>query len=62
MLFNSLDGLQASKYIFIPDGVNSFQIQSEVDAMSMRQVFLSACRFFFVNLYANLIYQYLVVS
>ena len=39
MLFNSLEGLKASKYVFIPDGVNSFQIQSEVDAMSMRQVF-----------------------
>jgi len=37
MLFNSLEGLKASKYVFIPDGVNSFQIQSEVDAMSMRQ-------------------------
>jgi len=37
MIFNSMDKLQAKKYVFLPDGMNGFSVQSEVDAMQFRQ-------------------------
>ncbi|KAF6040876.1 KIF23 [Bugula neritina] len=37
MVFNSIKGVQAMKYVFMPDKQNGFNIQSEADAMLWRQ-------------------------
>ncbi|KAL5019545.1 hypothetical protein ScPMuIL_002437 [Solemya velum] len=37
VLFNSIGGLQAKKYVFKPDKMNGFEIQTEADAMMERQ-------------------------
>ncbi|XP_033725616.1 kinesin-like protein KIF23 isoform X2 [Pecten maximus] len=37
VLFNTIEGLQAKKYVFKPDRMNSYEVQSEVDAMMERQ-------------------------
>lgn len=37
VLFNSIQDLQAKKYVFRPDRANSFDVQSEADAMIERQ-------------------------
>uniref|UniRef100_H2YQY5 Kinesin-like protein n=1 Tax=Ciona savignyi TaxID=51511 RepID=H2YQY5_CIOSA len=37
MLFNSITAVQASKYVFVPDGMNGFHVQSEADALLEKQ-------------------------
>ncbi|XP_077996675.1 kinesin-like protein KIF23 [Glandiceps talaboti] len=37
VLFNSIDDLQAKKYVFKPDRMNGFDVQTETDAMVERQ-------------------------
>ncbi|ESO95063.1 hypothetical protein LOTGIDRAFT_117487, partial [Lottia gigantea] len=37
VLFNSIDDYQVKKYVFKPDRMNSFEVQTEVDAMLERQ-------------------------
>ncbi|XP_025084213.1 kinesin-like protein KIF23 isoform X2 [Pomacea canaliculata] len=37
VLFNSIQDLQAKKYVFRPDKLNGFEVQSEADAMLERQ-------------------------
>ncbi|KAK7497855.1 hypothetical protein BaRGS_00010989, partial [Batillaria attramentaria] len=37
VLFNSIADLQAKKYVFRPDRMNGFEVQTEVDAMLERQ-------------------------
>ena len=37
MIFNSIAGAQASKYVFVPDGMNGFEVQSEAAAMLQKQ-------------------------
>ncbi|VDI65837.1 kinesin family member 23 [Mytilus galloprovincialis] len=37
VLFNSISGLQAKKYVFKPDRMNGFEIQTDADAMMERQ-------------------------
>ncbi|XP_021341176.1 kinesin-like protein KIF23 isoform X5 [Mizuhopecten yessoensis] len=37
VLFNSIEGLQAKKYVFKPDRMNGYEVHSEVDAMIERQ-------------------------
>ncbi|XP_067941465.1 kinesin-like protein KIF23 [Watersipora subatra] len=37
MVFNSIKGVQATKYVFMPDRQNGFNVQSEADAMYERQ-------------------------
>ncbi|KAK4026155.1 Kinesin-like protein [Daphnia magna] len=37
VIFNSIGHFQAKKYIFKPDRMNSFEIQSELDALAERQ-------------------------
>ncbi|XP_039267147.2 kinesin-like protein KIF23 [Styela clava] len=37
MLFNSLEGVLATKYSFIPDNMNGFSVQPEADAMLEKQ-------------------------
>lgn len=37
VLFNSISGVQAKKYVFKSDKMNSFEVQSEADAMMERQ-------------------------
>ncbi|XP_070178787.1 kinesin-like protein KIF23 [Littorina saxatilis] len=37
VLFNSIQHLQAKKYVFRPDRMNSFEVQSDADAMLERQ-------------------------
>ena len=37
MIFTSIGDYQANKYVFLPDGMNSFSIQSETDALQDRQ-------------------------
>ena len=37
MIFNSISGLQTSKYRFIPDDFNGFEIQTEADALLDKQ-------------------------
>ena len=37
VIFNSIEDLQAKKYVFKPDKMNGFDIQPEVDAMMERQ-------------------------
>lgn len=37
VLFNSIGGLQAKKYIFKPDRMNGFEIQTDAEAMMERQ-------------------------
>lgn len=37
MLFNSLDGVLATKYSFVPDNMNGFSVQTEADAMLEKQ-------------------------
>ena len=36
MIFNSIKDYQTSKYIFLPDGKNGFQVQTEADALQKR--------------------------
>ena len=37
MVFNSICNVQASKYVFVPDGMNGFEVQSEADALLQKQ-------------------------
>ncbi|XP_076802728.1 kinesin-like protein KIF23 isoform X2 [Clavelina lepadiformis] len=37
MIFNSISSLQASKYVFMPDNMNGFIVQSEADALLEKQ-------------------------
>ena len=37
VFFNSLGNLQSKKYVFKPDKMNGYEVQSEVDAMMERQ-------------------------
>ena len=37
LLFNSISCAQTSKYIFIPDAMNGFEVQSEADALLQKQ-------------------------
>uniref|UniRef100_F7AYN4 Kinesin-like protein n=1 Tax=Ciona intestinalis TaxID=7719 RepID=F7AYN4_CIOIN len=37
MLFNSTKPVQASKYVFVPDGMNGFCVQSEAEALLEKQ-------------------------
>uniref|UniRef100_A0A2C9JIG8 Kinesin-like protein n=1 Tax=Biomphalaria glabrata TaxID=6526 RepID=A0A2C9JIG8_BIOGL len=37
VLFNSIDNYQAKKYVFRPDRMNRFEVQTEADAMMERQ-------------------------
>ena len=37
MIFTSVGDYQANKYVFLPDGMNGFSIQSETDALQDRQ-------------------------
>jgi len=37
VLFNSIGGLQTNKYVFKPDRMNGFEVQTEADAMMERQ-------------------------
>lgn len=37
IIFNSIENLQAMKYVFKPDKMNGFDIQSEADALLDRQ-------------------------
>ena len=37
MLFNSIINAQASKYVFVPDAMNGFEVQSEADALLQKQ-------------------------
>ena len=37
VIFNSIDELQAKKYVFKPDKMNGYDVQTEADAMMERQ-------------------------
>nr|CAB3259096.1 kinesin-like protein KIF23 [Phallusia mammillata] len=37
MLFNSVQGVQASKYVFVPDCMNTFCVQTEAEALLEKQ-------------------------
>ncbi|XP_065886124.1 kinesin-like protein KIF23 [Dysidea avara] len=38
VIFNSIDGAQAKKYVFKPDRTNGFDVQSEVDAIAEEEL------------------------
>ena len=37
MIFNSITNAQTSKYVFVPDAMNGFEVQSEADALLQKQ-------------------------